>query len=138
MVRIFLLMLTTSMYLSAALSQTQYKMNQNSSAVYKDADQKLNEVYQKILDLYSRNTVFIKNLETAQKLWTQYRDAQLAVMYPERFEGYYGSVLVICQGAYLAKLTNARIKELEAWLTGPPIGDVCNNTIGEYEFPEVK
>jgi|WetSurMetagenome_2_1015567.scaffolds.fasta_scaffold595779_1 uncharacterized protein YecT (DUF1311 family) len=135
MLRIFLLFLTTSIYLSVTISQTQFEMSPKSSAVYRDADQKLNEVYQKILDLYSKNALFIKNLEAAQKLWIQYRDAQLAVMYPERFDGYYGSVLVICQGAYLTKLTNARIKELEAWLDIPPKGDVCNSTIGEYEFP---
>jgi uncharacterized protein YecT (DUF1311 family) len=93
----------------------------------------LNEVYQKIFKLYSENELFIKNLKIAQKLWIQFRDAQLAAMYPERDGGYYGSVLPMCEAIYLKKLTEARIKELEQWLDDREEGDVCNGTIGEYK-----
>ena len=138
MLRIIVLILAVSFWLRSTLSQTKNELNRETSTVFQAADQKMNEVYEKILDLYSRNTLFIKNLRTAQDLWLQYRDAQLAVMYPDRFEGYYGSVLPICKGAYLAKLTNARTRELEVWLNKSSEFDVCNSTVGEYEFPEQK
>lgn len=138
MLRIAIICLGIFMISTVAFSQTQSELNDEASGAYKQADQKLNEVYQKILKLYSKNALFIKNMKAAQKLWIQFRDAQLAMLYPERSQGYYGSDLPLCQENYLAQLTNARVKELEEWLKPPSEGDVCSGTIGEFEFTDDK
>jgi uncharacterized protein YecT (DUF1311 family) len=111
-------------------------MNQDAGKIYKEADKKLNDTYQKIIRLYSKNILFIKNFKTAQKIWVQFRDAQLAMKYPERSQGYYGSIHPMCQAYYLAELTNKRVKELEEWLGQHADGDDCAGTVGEYEFEE--
>jgi uncharacterized protein YecT (DUF1311 family) len=93
-------------------------------------------VYQKILVRYAKNPLFIRNLKESQRLWVRFRDAQLAMKYPERGAGYYGSVLPMCKSNYLNELTEQRVRELEAWLAQPGEGDVCNGTIGEYTVEE--
>jgi uncharacterized protein YecT (DUF1311 family) len=133
MIRILLIISIILSLSNNAFSKTQSELNQDAYQTYKEADKKLNEVYQKILKLYSENELFIKNLNIAQKLWIQLRDAQLAVMYPERDSEYYGSVLPMCEANYLKKLTEARVKELEQWLADREEGDVCSGTIGEYK-----
>ena len=90
-------------------------------------------MFAKIEDFY---TFFIKNLKVAQRLWVQFRDAQLAMKFPERGNGYYGSMLPMCKTLYLQELTERRVKELEVWLVKGEEGDVCSGTIGEYEAAE--
>lgn len=123
---------------SFSYSQSQMEMNQNASNANNDADKKLNAVYQKILKLYSKNDLFVKNFKTAQKFWLQYREAQIEMKYPKRSKGYYGSVLPMCQANYLEELTNIRVKQLEVWLNKPIEGDVCLGTVGEYEVEDIK
>ena len=123
---------------SISYSQSQLEMNQNASSAYKASDKKLNEVYQKILKLYSKNDLFIKNLKTAQRIWLQYRDAQIEMKYPKRGEGYYGSILPMCKANYLEELTNIRVKQLEEWLNKPAEGDACGGTVGEFEVEDIK
>ena len=119
---------------SIAFCQTEREMDNNRVKEYKDADKKLNEVYEEILSIYKGNSVFIENLTKAQKLWVQFRAAQLAMKYPpQRGAGYYGSVQPMCEAIYLTKLTNQRIKELQEWSKKSDEGEVCNGTVGEYQ-----
>jgi DNA phosphorothioation-dependent restriction protein DptG len=131
---LILLMLCSPAQVSFA--QTQSEVNEESSVSYKKVDARLNNVYQQILKLYGKNPIFIKNLKVAQRIWVQFRDAQLAMKFPERGTGYYGSALPMCQALYLKELTERRVKELEVWLGKREEGDVCNGTIGEYEVVE--
>jgi uncharacterized protein YecT (DUF1311 family) len=119
------------LYVSVGLAQTQAAMNNDAGKAYKEADKKLNEVYQKILKQYSANALFIKKMKAAQKIWLQFRDAQLEMKYPEREAGYYGSMLPLCKANYLEELTKARTKQLEEWLNNPEEGDACAGTVGE-------
>ena len=114
---------------SIAFSQTQGEMNQNAHAEYKKAEKEINYVYQKILKEYSSDVAFIKNLKTAERLWIEFRDAEMKAKFPDREEGYYGSVQPMCWYSYLTKLTRERIKTLKIWLTGLPEGDVCNGSV---------
>jgi uncharacterized protein YecT (DUF1311 family) len=114
-------------------SQTQAGMNKEAAAAYKNTDKKLNDVYQKIIKLYSANDLFIKNLKAAQRIWLQYRDAQIELRYPKENEDYYGSSLPMCKLNYSAELTNVRAKELEEWIKEPAEGEICNGTVGEFK-----
>jgi len=63
-----------------------------------------------------------------QKAWENYRDAQLAALYPglpvEKIIAEYGSVYPMCYATLKTKLTEGRIRDLQA-LTSPGEGDVC-------------
>ena len=104
-------------------------MNTEAFENYKKADTKLNQVYSQILKEYKSNKVFITYLKNAQRLWIQFRDAEMKAMYPEREDGYYGSVHPMCWNIYLQELTEERIKKLNIWLLGIEEGDVCNGSV---------
>ena len=110
-------------------TQTQYELNVQYSESYKKVDKKLNETYKAILSEYKSDTVFIKNLKASQRIWIMFRDAELKVKYPEREQGFYGSVFPMCVSNYLEKLTQERIKTLKEWIDGIEEGDVCKGSI---------
>jgi uncharacterized protein YecT (DUF1311 family) len=110
----------------AAHAQTQGQMNATAADQYKQADKELNTVYQQILKSYAKQPAFIKNLKTAQRLWVQLRDAELAARYPGRN---YGSAQSMCEAAYLETLTRTRTQFLRTWLTGIEEGDVCSGSV---------
>lgn len=117
----------------ALLAQSQLEMNQAAGNEFAAADKKLNSVYQQILRKYAKNPLFLKYLKTAQRLWVQFRDAQLAMKFPDREPGFYGSVLPMCKSNYLAELTVDRTKQLEEWLKPRTEGDVCSGSLGEFD-----
>ncbi|MBO9727040.1 MAG: DUF1311 domain-containing protein [Chitinophaga sp.] len=127
---IFLLLMMTGGF--AAFSQSQGELNKQAAQEYKDADKKLNEIYQLILKDYAANKTFIQNLKDAQRLWIQFRDAQVKAMYPASAKSY-GSVFPMCKANYLAELTHQRTDALRAWLNGLPQGEVCTGSIGDKE-----
>ncbi|WP_295446594.1 lysozyme inhibitor LprI family protein [uncultured Thiodictyon sp.] len=114
------------------VAQTQFEMNQGSSEEYQSADRKLTTAYQRILRKYAKNPVFLKNLKSAQRRWIQWRDAELAMKFPERETGFYGSMLPMCQAGYLTELTVTRTKQLEAWLKPSAEGDGCAGSLGDF------
>lgn len=112
-----------------SFGQTQGQMTQEAGNNYAKADKELNTVYQRILSEYKSDTVFIKNLKTAQRLWIQFRDAEMKAKYPDREEHHYGSVQPMCWNEYLTDLTEERIKKLRVWLTGISEGDACQGSV---------
>ncbi len=102
-------------------------MNKEAGDKYNNADSTLNVVYQKILNEYSNDTAFISNLKLSQRLWIQFRDAQLKMKYPVSYS--YGSVQPMCVSFYLTDLTDERIKTLQTWLDGIEEGDVCTGSV---------
>jgi uncharacterized protein YecT (DUF1311 family) len=96
---------------------------------YKKTDKKLNEVYQAILKAYKSDTEFIKNLRASQRIWMNFRDAEVKVKFPDREEGYYGSIHPLCVSAYLEELTLDRVSTLSQWLKGSEEGDACSGSI---------
>ena len=73
--------------------------------------------------------MFLASLKEAQRCWIAFRDAQLKMKYPGREQGYYGSVLPMCEMMYLTELTQDRIKALQVWIDGVEEGDVCAGTV---------
>src|ERR1700752_4324591 len=86
-------------------SQTQTEMNETAYKNYEAVDKELNVTYQKILKEYKTDTAFIRNLKIAQKIWIQFRDAEVKAMYPDREPGYYGSIQPLCKYGYLENFT---------------------------------
>lgn len=123
---IALLSLTIS---NQAFGQTQFEMNQEEQNIYLKADKKLNNVYNQILKEYKSDTEFIKNLKIAQRIWIQFRDAEMKSKYPDREQGYYGSIHPMCWSIYLTELTEERTKKLKMWLTGIDEYDACSGSI---------
>ncbi len=104
-------------------------MNGSANKDYQASNKKLNAVYQQILKEYKADTAFIRNLKIAQRIWIQFRDAEMKAKYPDRPEGDYGSVQPMCWNAYLKELTDERIKKLNVWVKGIKEGDVCAGSV---------
>lgn len=116
------------MLISCSFAQTQLEMNMQAKEEFLKADKELNKVYQQILSDYKSDLAFIKNLKAAQKLWVKFRDAEVAMRYPERPAGHYGTMLPLCYSGFKTQLTNDRIKTLRQWLDGIE-GDDCGGSI---------
>ncbi|HEY0042688.1 MAG TPA: lysozyme inhibitor LprI family protein [Flavisolibacter sp.] len=114
---------------SYSFSQTQLEVNEAEHKKFLKADKELNQVYQTIIKEYKGDTVFIKNPKVSQRLWIQFRDAEMKMMYPDREPGYYGSIHPMCWSIYKTDLTNERIKKLKIWLAGQEEGDSCSPSI---------
>jgi len=128
MIRVFLSLIFC--YATAiCFGQSQADMNQDASKQYQKADKELNATYQQILKDYSKDPVFIANFKKAQKLWIQFRDAEMKAKYPDRAAGYYGSVQPMCWSIYLTELTIERTNKLKVWTTGIEEGDVCAGSV---------
>lgn len=110
-------------------SQTQSEMNTEAYEAYQKADRELNTVYREILTTYKTDTTFIKALKKAQRIWIQFRDAELELKYPSYPEGHYGSIQPVCRSSYLQELTEARTQTLKTWITGILEGDLCAGSV---------
>ncbi len=117
------------MFSLPSFSQTQLELTTQANQKFIEADNPLNQVYQQILREYKTDAAFIKNLKASQRLWIQFRDAELKTMYPDRARGYYGSTHSMCVSAYKTRLTAERIQTLRQWLDGREEGDSCSPSI---------
>ena len=111
------------------LGQTQLEMNESAQAKFDQADKQLNLVYKKILTNYSNDTNFIIQLKASQRIWIQFRDAEMKMKFPDKDQSNYGSVFPLWWFAYKEELTAERTKKLKQWLTGVKGGDVCSGSI---------
>lgn len=128
----FFLFFILSCSFFTGISQSQLEMNQEAATTYKAADKELNLVYQKILNLkeYSDDAEFIAKLKQSQRLWIQFRDSEMEMMFPHKDErNYYGTIFPLCWNSQLTKLTEERTKTLKIWLEGIEEGDACSGSI---------
>ena len=128
MKKIVIFILVCCSVFTTAFSQSQMSMNEDAQVEYKKSENEINAVYQRVLKSYSSETEFIKKLKIAQRLWIQFRDAEVEAKYPEAREAY-GSVYSMCAYSYLTQLTKDRTKTLKIWLIGIPEGDVCAGSV---------
>ena len=108
--------------------QTQMDLNNNASKEAQNADQQLTDVYNKILQEYRTDTLFIKNLKSAQNIWVNFREAEMNMKFPD-YQNYYGSILPMCKSEYYTQLTNERVNTLKVWLNGIEEGDGCAGSV---------
>jgi uncharacterized protein YecT (DUF1311 family) len=117
-------------YLNA---QTQMEMNEEALKSYKKTDAELGRVYQKIIQKYAKNTEFINALRSSERLWIQFRDAEVKMMYPASdSRNEYGSMYPLCLYSYLEVLTRSRVNQLSLWLKDPADGEGCSGSIGAF------
>lgn len=113
-----------------SFGQTQNNMNEDEAKNYLKADKELNATYQRILSIYKGDTAFIRKLKIAQKIWIQFRDAEMNALFPdEHHQGAYGSVFPMCWSMHLTELTKERTKKLMIWVNGIEEGDVCSGSV---------
>jgi len=117
-----------SVLFASLFGQNQAEMNAKAKTEYEKVDKELNQVYQKLVQDYKSDTVFIKSTKEAQRQWVKFRDAQVKMKYPA-YKDAGESVLPMCRNYYLKELTANRIKELKQWIDGVEEGDVCSGSI---------
>lgn len=117
------------LFIRISFGQTQLEINENADKAFRKSDKELNSIYNSIIKAYKSDTLFIRNLKIAQRIWIQFRDAEMNAKYPEREYGYYGSIHPMCWSNYLKELTENRIKTLRIWLKGIPEGESCTSSI---------
>ena len=128
MKRYILLMALLGCFAAGALGQTEQSMNERAARKMNKAEEELNLVYQKVVKEYAQDTAFIFKLRISQRIWIQFREAELNMKYP-RNPMDYGSVWPMCFASYKEQLTRDRIKTLKQWLDGEEEGDVCNGSV---------
>lgn len=118
--------------LISSSAQTQSAMNGDAKGSYKKVDDELGVVYQQIIKKYSKNTKFIEALRASERLWIQFRDAEVKKMFPaEDTRMAYGSMYPVLYYSYLEELTKTRTKELRRWLSSK--SQDIQGSIGDYE-----
>ena len=125
-----LLILTLSIFsFSLFYGQSQGNINQDAYEQYQKSEKEINVIYQQILKEYKDDPVFLNNLKITQRLWIQFRDAEVKAMYPDRGEGFYGSMHSTCLSLYKKELTDERIKKLKVWLLGIEETNECSGSV---------
>lgn len=115
---------------SACNAQNNTQPVEKELSDFEKADTELNDIFQEILSAYSENDVFIESLRQSQRIWINFRDAELEMKYPgEDKRVQYGSVYTMCAEQYLSKMTNERTSTLRQWLTGIEEGNVCGGSV---------
>uniref|UniRef100_UPI004049CE50 lysozyme inhibitor LprI family protein n=1 Tax=Flavobacterium sp. TaxID=239 RepID=UPI004049CE50 len=110
-------------------SQTQAEMNKEAYAEFNKSNKQLNEIYQTILSEYKSDTIFVKNLKKSQRLWIQFRDAEMDMKFPNDLDKIDGSMQPTCRSFYLKELSDKRIETLKEWVGGTEEGDACNGSV---------
>lgn len=111
-------------------ANTQSELNECAASDLDSTDKELNRVYHQILKKYADDPVFITKFKAAQRAWLQFRDAELAAVYPHDSEPtQYGSVFPMCHSGEKARITFLRVKELKRWAEGIDEGEVCAGSV---------
>ncbi|GGA35352.1 lysozyme inhibitor LprI family protein [Dyella nitratireducens] len=112
---------------------SQAGLNACAASELTKANQQLNKVWKAILVKYKDQPVFLEKLKASQKLWLQFRDAEVAAHFPvgkgEDPSAQFGSVYPMCVSQLQTDLTQQRTQQLQAWLNGAQEGDVCAGSI---------
>ncbi len=112
-----------------SFGQTQNQMTFEAGQKYQQADKELNQVFQQILKVYSNDSIFIKQLQSTQVLWMQWRNSEINTRYLPGEN--YGSMLSICQSALAESFIRQRISYLKLWLDGIDHQEACKGTVKE-------
>ena len=99
------------------IAQTQIELNYKWCDKYKEADKDLNILYQKILNEFKTDTLFIKNLKKTQNNWIKLKKSDKKLYMPKDGNWYSAAPMCICQ--LLLEITEKRIEFLKKWVIGP-------------------
>lgn len=90
--------------------RTQTEMNQFAANKFKDSDQKMSKVFEKLLSSLETTVEFKKSMETAQEIWLKYRELQAQAI-SKIYER--GSIQPLIYYTNMTHFTNQRINDLE-------------------------
>jgi len=103
---------------AVANAQTQADLNDDACGAYREADKKLDAIYQQLLEQHKDDADFTTRLRKAQRAWLAFRDAELEAIYPaDNKREEYGSIYPMCSCLEQAALVNHHIEQLSGWLT---------------------
>lgn len=89
----------------------------DSEDFLRSADSVLNGNYQRILREYAANPAFIAKFKASQRTWLQFRNAEMAALFPEEtMDLAQGQNLTEAQQYWLTRLTEERSLQLVRWL----------------------
>jgi len=131
MIKLTLLIIISVSVFTPATGQTQAELTAEARTEFLVSEKKMNTVLSDIKRKFEGDTVFLKNLDAAQEQWMNLRQLELAMRFPEREPGYYGSAHRMCLNLYLTELNNQRISHLQKWLEGDSDGDICAGSVSE-------
>jgi uncharacterized protein YecT (DUF1311 family) len=114
----------------------------NARDEYLNVDKALNKTYQKILSKYQGDSLFIKNLKKAQRIWIQFRDAELSMKFPNDVKDQYKDLPPVCISNYLTQLTSDRLRTLSVWIYGSEKGEDCAGSVKSisdisFDIPQI-
>lgn len=106
---------------------TQSDMNLNATNQYKKINDKMINLYKKILLKNSKDLLFIKNLKESQIVWLKWRELEIQTFFPNYDDSrtFYGSMQPQCRISKLMDWTQERINQLEIYLNGVEKDDLC-------------
>jgi len=112
----FFIIFIICLFASPIYAQTQSEMIDMAIIRSNNEQIKLNKFYSSVLNSFSMDKNFVKNLEKAQISWEKYKEKQLKALFPEKNKEIiynYGSNYEIYFYSYYYDLTTARISELK-------------------------
>lgn len=101
--------------------------NQDPCAEFDIADKEMLDLMEAIKQKYSEEELFLERFDMSQVYWIQYQSRHLRALYPEDWDSHYRKiygkeVFNPCKCKELARMTRARIKELQMYMAGGPNG----------------
>lgn len=119
----------------AVNAQSQREMTTKACNSSNKAENKMNRIYEQILQEYKEDTVFVEKFKKSQDAWLVYREAQIEAISPTRSEILRGSAYPMCNCMLEEYYISQRIKEFQPWIEGVECCDVCGES---YKTREVK
>ncbi len=110
-----------------SLSQTQG----DGRATFDKSDKKLNDAYQMLLAVKRSDTAFVKDLRASQRAWVQFRDAEVALKFPNQASVGKNDSLPTNVANLLVQLTDDRTRALLEMLktaTGGLVNSPASNS----------
>ena len=102
--------ITLGIILSVAVLSSQEQAD--GRATFEKSDKRLNDAFQLLIAAKRSDSTYIKNLRATQRVWIQFRDAELKLMYanPASFEK--DAFFPMTQAIYLSRFTDERTNVL--------------------------
>jgi uncharacterized protein YecT (DUF1311 family) len=111
-------------------AQTQSELNADVCSALRQAEQKMQETYSRVLERRKDDHAFVTKISRAQAAWKAFLDASLEAVYPaEDKQSEYGTMFPMCSCGKAIVLVEDRTKQLEVWLAGVSEGEVCAGSV---------
>ncbi|MCK5727877.1 MAG: DUF1311 domain-containing protein [Methylococcales bacterium] len=97
----------------------QIQLNKCAFDEFKKVDDELNKVYQQLVKRANGNPFALKKLQTSQRLWIKFRDAELDMIFPckeKNIRYCWGSMIGMLHPKMKQELTQLRIQRLKRYL----------------------